>query len=52
MSNQTLDQRIIQDVDYIVLVNKEKKHRLENEISLGATACVDIVSNLNFLIFL
>jgi 26S proteasome regulatory subunit N5 len=43
-----IDQRIPQDCDYILLVEKEKIARLDNEISEGAELCVQIV-NLNLI---
>ena len=46
-----IDQRIHQDCDYILLVEKEKIARLDNEISEGAELCVQIV-NFNLIIFI
>jgi hypothetical protein len=46
-----IDQRIHQDCDYILLVEKEKIARLDNEISEGAELCVQIV-NFNLIILI
>jgi len=48
-----IDQRIHQDCDYILLIEKEKRARMDNEISEGAELCVQIVNfYYYFLIYL
>jgi len=42
---------ILKDVDYIILVDKEKKARLDNEISEGAAIAVQLVSRIYLLEF-
>lgn len=47
-----LDDRITKNVDYIVLIEKEKKARMESEITQGAGICLDIVNLFIINIFI
>lgn len=42
----SISELITKDVDYILISDKEKKARLENELSQSAQYCVEIVSVL------
>lgn len=50
-----IDESIAKNVDYNIMIEEEKKARLDNDISLNASKCVEIVSIVlimfNFLIF-
>lgn len=39
-----LSEQIIKDVDYIVLVEKEKRARLDSDMINNAAHCVELVS--------
>lgn len=43
----SISELITKDVDFILISDKEKKARLENELSQSAQHCVEIVRDKN-----